>query len=141
MKYCPQINPAIGKMNQSNNGKAENPPALPMKWAKNKSNTGIPKSVPLKRVPITDITPAMIIIHLFEMLNFFKIPIKINDKPAKARISTQNSNSPPAIGKISHLPKSVPQTKPGRKNSNTFTKMPRRYNFTPLYHQIPLAMP
>ena len=31
MKYCPQIYPAIGKMNQLNNGNAVNPPNVPMK--------------------------------------------------------------------------------------------------------------
>ena len=119
-------------MNQLNNGKALNPPADPMKLAKNKFKIGIPKSVPLKNVPAKDITTAMITSHLFERSNFLKIPISINAKPANARISTQNNNNPPSIGKISHLPKSVPQTKPGKKNSKIFTKIPKRYNFTPL---------
>ena len=80
-----------------------------------------------------DITTAMTINFLFETSNFFKIPININDKPANARISTQKSINPPAIGKTSPLPKRAPATKWGIKNSNTFTKIPKRNKFTPLF--------
>ena len=53
--------------------------------------------MPFKRVPTIDIAIAIIINFLFEISNFFKIPLKIKDKPANAKISTQNSINPPAI--------------------------------------------
>ena len=109
MKYCPQTNPATGKMNQMNNGKAPNPPAEPIKSAKNKFEIGNPKSKPLVNVPIKDITTAITIIHLFESLNLFNTPIKTNAKPANAKMSTQNNNNPSSVGKTHHLPKRAPQ--------------------------------
>ena len=133
MKYCLQTNPATGKMNQLNNGKAENPPAEPMKFAKNRFKIGDPKSNTLANVPIIDIATAITIIHLFEKSSFFSIPIMTNAKPANAKMSTQKSKSPHAIGKTSNLPKRVPQRNSGRKNSKTLTKTPNRYNFTPLF--------
>ena len=97
-------------MNQLNNGNAVNPPAVPMKLPYIKFKTGMPKSVPLNKDPIIDIKRAITINFLFESSNFFKIPIKMNDKPANAKISTQKSNNPPAIGNMSQLPNKVPQT-------------------------------
>lgn len=47
IKYCPQTNPVIGKMNHGNNGNAVNPPAAPMKCPAIKFKTGFPKSMPL----------------------------------------------------------------------------------------------
>jgi hypothetical protein len=120
-------------MNQLNNGKAVNPPAEPMKCAKNRFKIGEPKSNPLVNVPIRDIATAMTIIHLFERSNFFSIPIRTNAKPANAKMSTQKSISPPSIGKTSHLPKRVPQRNPGSKISKILTKTPNRYSFTPLF--------
>lgn len=97
-------------MNQLNNGNAVKPPLVPIKLPKNKFKTGAPKSVNLNTVPINDIASAIIISHLSESPNLFKIPIKIKAKPANAKISTQKSNNPPAVGKIFQLPKREPQT-------------------------------
>ena len=133
IKYCPQTYPVIGKINQLNSGKAVNPPADPIKSAKNKFMMGMPKSVPLNNVPIIDIMTAMTIQVLFESSSFFNIPIEINAKPANAKISTQKSNSPPDIGKASQFPKRIPETRLGIKNSKIFTNIPKMYNIAPLF--------
>jgi len=61
--------------------------------------------VNLNKLPIMDIKTAIITKALSESSNFFNIPISINAKPANASMSTQNKSNPPAVGKISHMPK------------------------------------
>ena len=57
--------------------------------------TGVPKSAPLKRLPIKDIANAMIISHLFESSNFLRMPIKTKDKPANVKTPQKKNINPP----------------------------------------------
>jgi len=100
--------PIAGNMNQLNSGNAVNPPALPMKLPANRFIISLWKSVNLRSVPSIDSIAAMISQALFDRLNFFNIPISMNDNPANANISTQNSNNPPAVGNMSHLCNRIP---------------------------------
>ena len=136
IKYYPQMYPAIGNMNQLNSGKAVNLPAVPMKLAKIKSKIIFSKSTPSDKIPIIDITTAMTISFLFETSNFFRIPIAMNDKPVNANMSTLNSINPSRMMKASQLPKRAPERKWSMNHSNTFTKIPKRYNFTPLFTMV-----